>query len=647
MPVLFLDYETYYDDEYSLRKMTPAEYILDHRFECIGVAAAVDDGPSQWIDGPQVGEFLQQFDPAETTLVTFNALFDACITHWRFNFLPARLVCTMRMAVALHGQALDGNCSLASVLKYLKLGEKGDAIIHAKGKHGYDLRNDPVLWREYQAYAINDNDKNRLIFDTLNPEFPASERRVMDRVLRAAVEPHFIVDTDMLRAHLDEIDTAQMQSLIDAGAPTSLDAPDRDEKLEEFAKTLRSAPQFEARLKALGVDVEYKPSLTDPGRQIPAFAKTDEFMANLLDSDDPALAALAHARLGLRSTIEKSRGERIMSIGTLNWPEWVSGNMPIPLRYSGAHTHRLSGDWKINMQNLPAGRGGNKSKLRKAIKAPPGYKVLVGDLSQIECRITAWLVKQLDLMKVFAEGKDPYSILASDVFGFPVDKNVHKLERFIGKSGVLGLGFRCGAAKFYNMVLRSARGMQMDMTQLLAIWTEGLAQRTVETYRTKNSAIMGSWYHLDFLLKTAWSGQSAPVRWGGTQPLGCVEIGYGYVLLPNGMKMVYDVMAPDENGDLRYRYGKRAHLIHGGKFLENIVQALARVVIMHAALRLWDRGLKFRLQAHDELVFIVPERDAAECKALLLEELRRRPSWAPDLPLDAEASFGDTYGDAK
>ena len=647
MPILFADYESYYDDEYSLRKLTPAEYILDDRWETIGCAFSIDDGDSVWVDGPDIPAFLAQFDPATVTLVSFNAMFDACVTAWRYGFVPARILCTHRMAVALVGHKLGGDATLKNVSRVLGLGTKGDTVVLAKGYHRADLMARPAMWDEYRAYANNDNVLNRRIFDTLIPHFPATEWRVMDRVLRCAIEPRFQIDKDMLAQHLADLEVAQKQALIDAGAPTTLADPDVDAKLTAFAKELRSNPRFEAMLNALGVDVETKPSNTDPTRQIPAFAKTDEFMAGLLEHDDPVIQALANARLGLRSTIERTRGERILRIAQLPWPAHAMGNMPIPLRYSGAHTHRLSGDWKINMQNLPAGRGNNKSKLRKALVAPPGYSVLVADLSQIECRITAWLVKQMDLLDVFAQGKDPYAILASAIFGFPVDKKVHLLERFIGKSGVLGLGFRCGAKKFYNMVIRSARGMGMDMDKLLAVWTEGLCQKSVDVYRTKNANIRQSWYDLDFILKTAWSGKSAPVRWGGTQPGGVVEIGHGYVLLPNGMRMVYDVLPPTDTGELQYKYGKRAHLIHGGKFLENIVQALARIVVMNAAMRLWDMGLKFCLQAHDELAFIVPTEQAEASKALVLQEMRRRPGWAPDLPLDAEANYGPTYGDAK
>jgi DNA polymerase I-like protein with 3'-5' exonuclease and polymerase domains len=68
---------------------------------------------------------------------------------------------------------------------------------------------------------------------------------------------------------------------------------------------------------------------------------------------------------------------------------------------------------------------------------------------------------------------------------------------------------------------------------------------------------------------------------------------------------------------------------------------------MNAALRLWDRGYRFRLQSHDELAFIVKDEDVDSAKAVVLEELRRPPSWARDLPLDAEAGVGQSYGDAK
>lgn len=643
--LLHLDFETFYSDEYSLKKMTPPEYIFDPRWETIGCSAAVDDETPHWVDGPDFPSYIAQFDPAKTTTVTFNALFDNCILAWRYGFIPTRMYCAMRLAAALRGHVLSG-VSLGVVSKHLGLGEKGHTLKNVKGMRRQEIMNDPWLWQEFQNYCNNDNHLSRAIFNTLIPELPPSERRVMDLVLRCAVQPEFVADTEMLRQHLVDLEEQQAEGLIAAGAQTTLDDPEREGKLESFAATLRSSDQFVKVLQDLGIEVAFKPSNTDPERMIPAFAKTDAFMSELQEHDDPVIQALAAARLGQRSTIEKSRSTKVLAIASQPWPVTVGGNMPIPLRYSGAHTHRLSGEWKVNPQNFPTGRGGAKSKLRKSLKAGPGKKVLVGDLSQIECRIAAWLCGETDLMEQFATKKDPYSILATKIFGYFVDRKKNKdqeLEGFIGKNGVLGLGFGAGPPKFYNMVLRTARGMKMDMAKLLAVWTLPMASKAVQTYRHTNPNIRKSWRKLDDILDTAWCGATEPIGWG---PNNVVRIGEGYVLLPNGMKMVYSVLPRGEDG-WSYRYGKHVEVMYGSKFLENIVQALARIVVMNAALRLRDQGLRFVLQSHDELAFIVPEEDIDVAKALVLAEMRQPPSWAPDLPLDAEANYGDSYGDAK
>ncbi|MDE2106830.1 MAG: hypothetical protein KGL39_56970 [Patescibacteria group bacterium] len=627
MDILFLDFETFYSDDYSLRKMPPPNYILDPRYELIGCAAALNQEPSRWVDAPDFDSFIKGFDPSRTMTVTFNALFDNCILAWKHGFIPYRMLCSMRMAAALRGHILT-SVSLSNVAKVLGLGEKGNVIQSVKGMHRAEIMCNPGLWRAFQAYANNDNELSRDIFYKLIPEFPVSERRVMDHVLRCAVEPEFMIDQQMLEQHLLDIEAEQAAAMEKAGITDVSD--------------LRSNDKFEALLLAHGIDIEYKTSPT--GKEIPAFAKTDEFMADLQEHDDPIVQALVAGRLGARSTIERTRGEKILSIASLPWPAYCRGNMPIPLRYSGAHTHRLSGEWKVNMQNLPAGRGTKISKLRKALIAPPGYKVLVADLSQIECRICAWLCGELDLLSQFRSKKDPYSILASKIFGFIVQKELHKLERFIGKSGVLGLGFGCGKDKFYNMVLRAARGMGMNMEPLLAIWTSALAEKCVQIYRSANYRTAAAWKVLQQILETAWEGHGGAVRFG---PGGVVEIGHGYVLLPNGMKLNYDVLPRDPNNELCYRYGKKTLRMYGPKFLENIVQALARIVVMNASLRLWDLGYHFKLQAHDELAFIVRKDDVENAKQIVLREMRRPPSWGQGIPLDAEADYGDSYGDAK
>jgi len=625
----FFDLETYYDDGYSLRRMTPPEYILDDRYEGIMLAAAEGENPSFMVDGPDIGRFLSSLPIRDTTTVCFNALFDNCVLAWRYGFVPARMLCSMRMAVATRGHTLQRH-SLAAVSQSLGVGTKGTEIENVKGLHREQIIASR-RWNAFTRYALNDNDLNRSIFFECAKDFPSSERRVMDRVLRCAIEPRFQINIPLLKQHLVDLEVSKTQLLAQAGVTDPSE--------------LRSATKFQALLEARGVDVEMKTTTT--GNVAPAFAKTDEFMEKLQAHEDPVVSALACARLGVRSTIEQSRGQRMLQIASLNWdavtaPETGVPLMPFPLRYSGAHTHRLSGDWLINTQNLPTGRGGSTSNtLRKAIVAPFGHEVAIADLEQIECRVNAWFCGQQDLLDVFAQGLDPYALLASAIFGFKVDKKVHLLERFIGKSGVLGLGFQCGATKFYNMVIRSARVMGMDMNALLQVWTPELAQRTVDIYRRQNAAIRRMWAALDLALASAWSGRSGPVQ------IGPVEIGYGYVLLPNGMKMNYQVKSTDTNAGLSYIYEGREHPIYGGKFLENIVQALARIILMNAAMRIWDRGYPFKLQAHDELGWVVRTEDKDEAMRVIHEEMIRPPSWARRIPLGAAVSCGASYGDAK
>lgn len=631
MHFLYLDAESYYDSKsYTLRKMTPAEYILDPRWEEIGWATRADGGLRTWIDAADFPDWLRQYPAEETITVTFNSLFDNCILGWRHNYVPKLMIDGLGMARALLGHKLR-SLSLAKVSEHLGVGLKGDTIVKVDGMRASQIRA-AGLWPSYTSYALNDIVLLENIFDILAPQMPKSEFRVMDLVLRAAVCPRFMIDKPLLETHLTDL-RANKQKLIDAcGGDKS---------------QLMSASQFSALLEERGVEVELKTSPS--GKEIPALAKTDEFMANLLEHEDPEIQALAAARLGVKSTIEETRGDRLMAVANLDWQNYCGGNggtMPIPLRYGGAHTHRLSGDWKMNMQNLPSSRQ-ELSRLRKALIAPPGHKVIVTDFGQIEARLTAWLCRATALMETFVKGltdpknNDPYKKLAMEIFAIETMDLVTDLQRFIGKSGVLGLGFGAGATKFYMMVLRTARAMGWDIPKLKEVWTPELAEKSVRTYRRVNAPIPAMWNLLDDYLQFEWMGLRPERR------VGPVTIGDHLVRGPNGLEMRYDACPGSQAMNLKYMYGGVPHVIYGSKFLENIIQFLARILLMNAALRLKDRGLPFALQAHDELAFIVPDNDVDKAKALIKEEMLRPASWALDLPLTASISHGQSYGEAK
>jgi len=630
--------------------MTTPAYILDQRFECQIVAVKLNDGPHEIVDGPDFPAYLATLDPTRTTTVSFNSLFDNSILAWRYGFVPETMIDVMGMVRAVLGYDMQHGISLKAVAEYLGLRAKGTALQNVMG-----MRRDEIIGRglmpSFKEYALDDNIICEGAFHKLYGQFPWSERRLMDMVLRCCVEPRFLCDVKLLTEHLVDVQGAKAELL---RAANNIDP-----------KIIMSTPKFKAALEKRGVDVEMKVSPTS-GLETPCFAKTDEFMETLQNHPDDVVAAMAAARLGLKSTLEETRTMKLISVASLPWPS--APQMPIPLRYGGAHTHRLSGEWKMNMQNMPTVRGSKgKSKLRQSLIVREDERVVTCDLAQIEARISAWICGCTLLVNEFANKLDPYSKLATSIFGYAVDRKLKlpdgslkfPIEGFIGKTGILGLGYGAGKDKFDTMVTQSARKDGLDISK---IYNRALGDKAVDAYRSRYWEIKRGWQILDGAVRSAWL---TPY---GSQKFGPVVISYGNVELPSGLSLRY--AAPKQiqvereylvdgskrwQTEYRYRYGKTWHSLYGAKFLENIVQALARIVVMNAALRIRDRGKHtaypkdyfFKLQAHDELVFVVHKSEVDSLKKVVLEEMRRPPSWGKDIPLDAELGEGASYGGAK
>lgn len=609
--VLALDYETFYSKEYSLRRMSVPEYILHPQFK-VHLLAAYD---LEWaspriIDTDDIPAFLAQYPAEETLAIAHNALFDHAISSWKYTWVPKRMADTLGMARALRSYE---KYSLGQVAdKLLGYNPKGDVLGRVIGMNVQDIKN-AGLWGSYRTYAMQDVKTCFQIYAKLLPEFPTEEQKIMDLVLRAAVVPTLRADVYLLQTHLDVLRKRKAALLRDCG-------------YEKAA--LMSTAQFQDALEQLGVDVICKESPT--GRRIPAFAKTDQFMQELLEydsSDDEdvnlQVQALAMARLSFKSTLEETRAERFLNVAKLPWGNGSSHLLPVALRYGAAHTHRLGGEWKMNLQNLP--RDKTKSKLRHALIAPAHNVLMTADLSQIEARIVACLCKEDGLIEAFRKGEDVYASFASVVFGRNINKKADPNERFIGKTAILGLGYGCGHEKFYKMVLAQARTYKIPLDGL---FDKQLAETIVYTYRRLFSRIPAAWRALDGHLARVINSHNQTQR----VPWGPVTFKSGTVLLPNSMT-------------LRYQIGDKD--IYGAKFLENITQALARIVIMQAALRLANRGYRFVLQSHDELVFVVPVEDVEMAGGVIMREMLKPPKWMPELPLAAEIGVGINYGETK
>jgi DNA polymerase len=366
------------------------------------------------------------------------------------------------------------------------------------------------------------------------------------------------------------------------------------------------------------------------GKQTFALAKNDEGFLSLAEHEDPFIQQLCSVRLGTKSTLEESRIERFINVGKRN-----KGYLPIPLKYYGAHTGRWAGSDKVNFQNLPS-RDKKKKALKNAVIPPDGYVVINCDSSQIEARVLAWLAGQDDVVKQFADGKDVYSLFATKIYGRPVSK-ADPVERFVGKTCILGLGYGTGALKLQHTLKTSPPG---------AIVTEDEAKEFVKTYRDANYKIIELWREGDKVIKDLanWDDDIKPYYYGEHK---CLKVTKEGVVLPNGLMIRYpDLKLNTEESKSQYEYKSRKGpvSIWGGSLVENVVQALARIVVGEQMLQINQR-YRVALTVHDAAVCVVPAEELDEALAYVVERMSEAPNWARGLPVACEAHYGESYGD--
>lgn len=407
MDILNIDFETYYDRQFSLSKMTTEEYIRDPQFETIGVAVKRNEEETVWFSGTntQTKRWLQQWDWDNSVAVAHNAMFDMAILNWRYDIRPKRIADTLSMLRAIDGPHA-GN-SLAKAVERYGLGEKGDEVINALGKRRLDFTDAEMA--RYGEYCINDVELTQKLFAVLAPLTPVLELRLIDLTIRMFTEPTLVLDKQVLTNHVSNVRSKKEELMA---------------KLNYDKSELMSNPKLAELLEFHGVSPPMKIS-PKTGKAAYAFAKSDEGFKALLEHENPQVQAIVAARLGVKSTLEETRTERFINIAD-------RGLLPVPLRYYAAHTGRWGGDDKVNLQNLP-----RKSPLKKSMLAPEGYVFIDCDSSQIEARTLAWLAGQDDLVEAFDKGEDVYKIMASSIYEVPID-DVTDDQRFVGKTTILG-----------------------------------------------------------------------------------------------------------------------------------------------------------------------------------------------------------------
>ena len=610
MNLITLDFETYYDKQYSLSKLTTEEYIRDPRFETIGVSTKLNDEPPVWVTGsvPDILDHLHSLPWEDSMLLAHNTMFDGAILSWKYDIHPKALADTMLMSRARYGTEVSH--SLKALSERRGAGQKGDEVIHALGKQRKDFT--PEEMDRYGAYCVNDVELTYKLFAEMVREgFPQRELKLIDLTLRMFTEPMLELDAAHLLQHLDNVRTRKQKLLDDAGVKDK--------------KDLMSNPKFAEMLKVYGVEPPMKISPTT-GKETFAFAKTDEAFKALEEHEDERVQALVSARLGNKSTLEETRTERFIDIAR-------RGALPVPIRYYAAHTGRWGGSDKINLQNLPS-RGANAKQIKNSIMAPDDYVLIDADSAQIEARVLAWLAEQEDVVQTFAENGDVYKRMAAQIYQIDVD-DVTKEQRQIGKVVILGAGYGVGHVKL-QMFLKMQAGVEVDLDE---------AKRIINVYRTSNSQISGLWQEAQDMLRYMVSNKTVPLGRPGVLTVDADEQG---ILLPSGLYIRYTDLTrtPREDGDgyeYSYKTRKGPNYIYGGKVVENVTQALARCIVGEQMIEIAKRYRPV-LTVHDSVVCCVREEEADEAKAYIEECMRWTPDWAEGLPVNCEAEISQRYG---
>lgn len=625
--IVTLDFETFFSKEYSLKNKTynTSEYVRDEQFKAQCVGIKIDDDPVAWYRAEHVGTVVRSIDWSTSALLCHHTAFDGLILSHHYGMVPAYYLDTLSMARALHSNSIGAG--LDEVATFYRLGNKLPDIL-GKTKGVRDLPDELMI--PLGQYCAVDVELCRLIFDKMKDRIPQHEMDLIDLTVRMFCDPILQIDIPRVEKALNLEKSIRRRKVIVSGVPV---------------EHLSSANKFADALRSVGVVPPTKISPTT-GKETHAFSKTDLNFIELGVHPDKRVRRLVAGRLAAKSTIGESRAERFISVG---------GNgkkLPVYLSYYGAHTGRWSGGNKMNLQNLK--RGG---ELRKSIMAPEGHAIVVADSAQIEARVNAWFAGDIELLGLFAQGADVYKHMASQIYRVPVE-DISKIQRFVGKVAVLGLGYGMGWRKFQHTLAAGAMGPPVDLSDLEC-------SDIVRMYRNARLPISKLWKTMELVLYkmvTGKPGEYLPIRWDDENR----------IWLPNGLFLHYPYLTAtgDESGLSDYRYydavtgakramgvkisEKDANRIYGGLLTENIVQALARIIVAEQMLTISNKlrndgdgvdGVYRRVvtTTHDEIVVCVPENEAEATLNMMLSVMSTPPEWCRELPLSADGGYDRVY----
>ena len=652
-----LDFETYWADDYTLSKSSTSEYVRDKRFEAQMVGVKIGLGPVEVIPYNRIRSFLRRINWATHDLLCHHTQFDGFILSHHFGVVPRKYYCTLSMARAWLSN--DIGAGLDDVSKFLGREGKLDGGKASHDMKGYRAKNmHPQVFAKGMEYCAQDTLECHEIFRILLPNFSQEEIDLIDltcqmfccpvlkldeKLCRVAMEQEIKERDDLLLSIAGEVDVGDLSNEAlreitgeQARGKAEHDilralVSQRDARLYVARKTLGSNEKFADLLRSEGADPPYKISPTwmkldreEQEAQIDkkytyAFAKDDiGFIALMEEADTDRIRELCEARIAVKSNSNITRSERLLRSG-------ANGRaIPVYYKFAAAHTWRFGGGDKMNFQNFK--RGGI---LRRCIYAPRGYVIIWADSSQIEVRVNAWLWGQEDLLDDFRDGIDIYSKFGTEtVYGYPVSKAT-PLERHVCKTAVLGLGYGMGAEKFKTGLAQGKGGPRV-------VISDDFAAEVVRAYRKRFNKIAAGWQVCNRIIEDMASGRQGEYK--------CLRWEKETLWLPNGMRMKYPNLSYDEEeGQWTYTRKGAKIKIYGAKLNENIVQALARIIVAAEQMLAIGQKLPVVMTTHDEVCAIAPKEEAERWQGFMAKIMRIAPKWCPDIPLDCEYGYSAQY----
>ena len=640
---LSIDIETYSPEQ--LAKCGVYRYCQHPDFEILLFGYSIDGAPVQVVDFT-AGERLPE--------AVYSALTDPNVTKWAFNaqfervclsrFLgypvgtyldPVSWRCTMVWAATLGlPLSLEGVGAVLGLEKQ-KLKEGKDLIRYfctpAKARDGGAFRHystdNPEKWAVFKAYNRRDVETEMGIQQKL-AKFPVPESEWRNYQLDQRINDRGIMlDMEMVRQAIDCDEQFKRTHLDMARSVTGLDNPN-------------SPAQLKAWLSERGVEAE---SLSKAA------------VLSLLEEADGEVELALSLRQELAKSSVKKYTAMEMAVGSDRRARGL-------IQFYGANrTGRFAGRL-IQVQNLPQNHLPDLDEVRRLLKCrqfdaiemlydsvplvlselirtafvpKPGCRFFVADFAAIEARVIAWIAGEQWRQEVFANGGDIYCASASQMFHVPVEKhgiNGHLRQK--GKIAELALGYGGSVGALKAMGALSMGVPEEELKPLVDAW------------RGSNPNIVKLWWDVDRAASTC-VREKVPTETHGIRFF--YQSGMLFIALHSGRRLVYvkPRMGINRYGSETVTYegvGTQKKWLrlesYGPKFVENIVQATARDILVEAMQRLDAKGYKIVMHVHDEAVIEAPADTSLEDICSVMGET---PAWAKGLLLRADGYVCDFY----